>query len=70
MLTNIDITDCLINLNNYDYSKGIYNLKRNLIYYIKMNAWTNYKTNLNLKIYNISSPPFSFIQIYECLKFS
>ena len=33
-----------------------------------MNAWSNYKTNLNLKIYNISNTPFSFIKIYECLR--
>ena len=33
-----------------------------------MNAWNNYKTNLNLKVYNLSSVPFSFIQIYECLR--
>jgi hypothetical protein len=68
MLTNVDITDCFIDLDNYQYSKGIYNLKRNLRYYIKMNAWSNYKTNLNLKIYNISNTPFSFIKIYECLR--
>ena len=68
MLTNIEIIDCFIDLDNYEYSKGIYNLKKNLKYYIKMNAWTNYKTNLNLKMYNISSIPFSFIQIYECLQ--
>ena len=70
MLTNIEITDCLIDLNNYNYSKKIYNIKRNIIYYIKMNAWTNYKTNLNLKIYNLSSPPFYYIQIYDCSSFS
>jgi hypothetical protein len=65
MLTDVDIIDCFIDLDNYKYSKGIYSLKRNLKYYIKMNAWNNYKTNLNLKAYNLSSAPFSFVQIYE-----
>ena len=34
-----------------------------------MNAWSNYKTNLKLKFYNISSDPFSSIKIFECLSY-
>ena len=30
-----------------------------------MNAWTNHKTKLNLKFYNMSNMPFSFIKIHE-----
>ena len=29
MLADVDITDCFIDLDNYNYSKGIYSLKRN-----------------------------------------
>ena len=61
----VDVTDCLINMDNYKYFKGIYYLKSNYTYYIKMNAWSNHKTKLNLKFYNMSKMPFSFIKIHE-----
>ena len=68
MLANPEVHDCYIDLDNYEHSKGIFNLKKNLIYYIKMNAWSTYKTNLILKAYNINSSPFTSIKIHECYR--
>ena len=63
----VEVTDCLIDLDNYKYAKGIYYyLKKDYTYYIKMNAWIKHKTTLNLKFYNMNNIPFSFIKIHEC----
>ena len=67
MIANIDVTNCLIDLDNYKDSKGIYyNLKNHFKYYIKMNAWQKYITKLNLKVYNVNKSPFSSIIVYKC----
>ena len=67
MSVNIDVTDCLIDLENYKNFNGkYYFLKSQYKYYIKMNAWKNYITKLNLKAYNVSKAPFSSILIREC----
>ena len=45
MSVNIDVTDCLIDLENYKNFNGkYYFLQSQYKYYIKMNAWKNYIT--------------------------
>ena len=66
MIARIDVFDCSIDLDNYKYSKDIYSLKSHFKYYIKMNAWPNYITKLNLKIYNVTNIPFSSMIIHDC----
>ena len=66
MNIKVYVVDCLLDLDNYKYSKGIYSLKNHYIYYIKMNAWLDHTTKLKLKLYNMNNKPFSFIEIHEC----
>ena len=66
MIANINIHECLFDLRYFKETKNIYNLKSNIIYYIRLYAWYNTFSILNLTVYNGNRDPFSYIKIYEC----
>jgi len=67
MIAKINIVECLIDLITFRETKNLYNLKSNVIYYIKLLAWWDSFTILNLTVYNATRNPFSYIRIYECI---
>jgi len=67
MTVEINIHQCIFNLRHWGDPKiNIYNLKSNIIYYIRLNIMIYHFTNLNLTVYNGKRNPFSYIRIYEC----
>ena len=69
MLSTIDITECFLDMESITASKKIYNLKPNILYYIKMYAWKNSEIVIILTTeYNKTKIPFYYLKIYECLE--
>lgn len=65
IIAKVNITKCLVDIRYFNYKENLFNLKKNIIYYIKLNLW-NYKTLLYLTVYNMNISPFSYLKIYEC----